>query len=528
MLATLFVVRTLAVDQETTQRASLASSTRALAAAVDGEINRHFATAAALATSQALVERDFATFYRQASEAIKVLPASWVLLVDTKGQQIINTLRPYGDPLTNVGRSDAHQRVMETLKPVVSNVVVGQVSGQATTGVFYPVIYDGKIAYDLVVVLNPNSLGRIMREQKLPEGFLNGVIDRVGNFVARNLGDAKLIGTPASSSWRNAAKASNEGFFDGTSIEGESTITYFINLPRSDWSVAIGASKKVMNASINESLWQVGLLSAVLIALGIASALWFGRRITRPLQQLEVAAAALIENKKITLARTDLREVNRALDAFEITSSALAERQQRQQILVTELNHRVKNTMSMIHSVAVLAARSATDVKDMMNSFTTRLFGISRTQDLLMQSQWSGAQFRDLASSELSPYDNEERTRIVLEGDAIQFSATQATSISMVIHELATNAVKYGALSRPEGRVELKWARTGNRLTIEWRETGGPSVAPPIKEGFGSRLIDVSVKRQLGGTLNSDYRPAGLHCVIEFSLEAPDTPAAQS
>jgi two-component sensor histidine kinase len=525
VMATLFVVRRLAVDQAEGQRAALVSGTRALAAAVDAEINRHFATAVALSTSRALANREFSAFHAQASEAVKALPSSWILLVDESGQQLLNTLRPYGEPLTNVGKSDAHRRVMETLKPVVSNVVVGQVSGRATTGVFYPVIRDGRILYDLIVTLSPENLASTMRAQKLPEGWLNGVMDRSGNFVARNVDHERLVGKPASPDWRAAAQKADEGFFEGTSVEGEPTQTFFVNSKLSGWSVAIGASRKALEMPITQTLWQVGLFSSLLIGLGIASALWFAGRIAWPLKQLENAATELMQGNRVSIARTGLREVNSALEAFEVTSSALADRQQRQQMLVNELNHRVKNTMSMIHSVAVLAARSATDTKDLMSNFTTRLFGISRTQDLLMQSQWAGAQVRELANSELAPYDTDEKRRVTLSGDSIQLSATQATSVGMVLHELTTNAVKYGALSSPDGKVAVTWTisggNDGRRLRIEWQESGGPTITPPEREGFGSRLIETSVRRQLGGTLTADYAPEGLRCTIEFSLEAP-------
>ena len=198
----------------------------------------------------------------------------------------------------------------------------------------------------------------------------------------------------------------------------------------------------------------------------------------------------------------------------------------RQRLLLHELNHRVKNTLATVQSVASLTQRAAKDGGDttLWEAFTGRLQGLAKTNDLLTASNWSGADLTRILDNELGPYQDLPGRRIVLDGPRVSLNPSAALAVGLAIHELATNAAKYGALSLPEGRINVTWRLTPDTdpplLVMEWTERSGPAVSAPTHEGFGSRLIRRGLAQQLGGEIKLDYDPEGVSCVISFPLRA--------
>ncbi|MEG0818641.1 MAG: HWE histidine kinase domain-containing protein, partial [Brevundimonas sp.] len=198
--------------------------------------------------------------------------------------------------------------------------------------------------------------------------------------------------------------------------------------------------------------------------------------------------------------------------------AALATSEHRQRLLINELNHRVKNTLATIQSIAALTARRSSSVEDFMRLFEARLIALSDTHNLLTANGWERARLRDLILLEFRPYAED---RLRMQGPEVMLEAEQALSMGLILHELVTNAAKYGALSCPEGApgwVDVAWSEAddGGLITLDWIEHGGPSVAPPTRSGFGSRLIDVSIRNTLAGSASMDYAEGRLHCRLRF------------
>lgn len=213
---------------------------------------------------------------------------------------------------------------------------------------------------------------------------------------------------------------------------------------------------------------------------------------------------------------------------------------ERQNLLLHELNHRVKNTLTTIQSIAQQTARSAATPEAFVKDFGNRVLALSATHELLTASQWRGTSLRRLLEAELVPYrGSSDGARISLDGPPVHLGSGAVLSLGLAFHELATNAAKYGALSVPEGRVAVRWhwpngapdgmteaAGTETPLSIEWEESGGPPVAMPTRRGFGSRLIERGLAHDLGGRATLDFRPEGLRCVITFPV-TPETMGEQ-
>jgi PAS domain S-box-containing protein len=203
--------------------------------------------------------------------------------------------------------------------------------------------------------------------------------------------------------------------------------------------------------------------------------------------------------------------------------AAVAASEQRQRLLIDELNHRVKNTLATVQSIARQTAKRATDLTDYVNMFEARIMALSHTHNALTRGAWERASLKDLLQVELEPFAREQ---IHMDGPDVQLAPHQALAFGLVFHELATNAAKYGALSVPGGCVRVGWALQGERerLVLTWLESGGPPVTPPSRRGFGSRLVQASVTGELGGKAELAFDPDGFRCRLETSLRS--APAA--
>ncbi|MDG2527700.1 sensor histidine kinase [Caulobacter endophyticus] len=209
----------------------------------------------------------------------------------------------------------------------------------------------------------------------------------------------------------------------------------------------------------------------------------------------------------------------------DVTERKRAEELQR--LLVNELNHRVKNTLATVQSVAGQTLRNAADLGDARESLTTRLLALARTHDILTRESWDGADLHDIMAGLVDSYG--DASRFELAGPPVRLSPKTALSLSLALHELTTNAAKYGALSQSTGQVRVVWSREGEgddeRLRLLWRETGGPPVSPPERQGFGSRLITRGLALELDGEAALDYPSEGVVCTIVARIRR--RPAAQ-
>lgn len=207
---------------------------------------------------------------------------------------------------------------------------------------------------------------------------------------------------------------------------------------------------------------------------------------------------------------------------LDITARKNAE--ERQSLLIHELNHRVKNTLATVQSLAIQTARSNPGAEGVNANFMARLMALSATHDLLTKTYWESTSLHEVFEAELRPHGGIDQERIRTRGAAVKLKPQQALSIGMAIHELATNAAKYGALSSSEGHLSIIWhvdpvEPKPGVLVIEWREQGGPPVRVPERKGFGTRLIDRSIVHELGGKLEMNYAPTGLECLMRIPLE---------
>ncbi len=197
--------------------------------------------------------------------------------------------------------------------------------------------------------------------------------------------------------------------------------------------------------------------------------------------------------------------------------------ERRRQLLLGEMSHRVKNTLAVVQSLARQTLRTGDSNEDFVERFDGRLSALASSHKLLVDSEWAGAELAALALSQLEAYAGGDPRRLKIEGEPVTLTPDIATPFGLVLHELATNAAKYGALSTPQGRVTLSWklnhGNNGRRLTVVWKERGGPPVEPPTRQGFGGVLIEKGLP---GAVVHRDFEREGIVCTME--IELPEIP----
>ena len=201
--------------------------------------------------------------------------------------------------------------------------------------------------------------------------------------------------------------------------------------------------------------------------------------------------------------------------------ASLNETLERRKFLLRELDHRCKNTLAAAQSIADQTLRSAASPRDFAESFSGRLAALSRAHELLTREGWGRARLSEVLYEALEAFGGVDGVRVTAEGPAIELSPESSIAVHMAFHELAVNAARYGALSTPDGRVEIRWnvdlAQPRRMLELVWLERGGPPVVPPARQGFGTRLLERGVGGELGGVSALAFEPEG----VRFTLSAP-------
>ncbi len=212
--------------------------------------------------------------------------------------------------------------------------------------------------------------------------------------------------------------------------------------------------------------------------------------------------------------------VNMLVDISERKSA-----ETRQKLLVDELNHRVKNTLATVQSLVAQTSRGSKSPQTFREHLEGRLIALSQAHDQLSRRNWENADLRDIATAIVAPYRYEAADNVSISGDRVDIDPRRALTLAMIFHELATNAAKYGSLSRTGGRLDVAWEIESNgsqpKLRLHWRESGGPKVSAPSRRGFGTLMVERGLEVELGGAARLEFAPAGVRCEIEFPLNIP-------
>jgi two-component sensor histidine kinase len=367
--------------------------------------------------------------------------------------------------------------VFATKAPQYSNLFIGAAKKQLIVTVEVPVIRDGEVLYDISFSPPVSIFQAIIDKQRPSNDWTISIFDRDGVNFARIPNPQDTVGKRASSSLYAEMSRRPEATLQTVSLEGVPLITSFARSSLTGWTVAAGIAEGSLVGPLWRNLAITSVIGGVLLLTGLAFAV----------------------RMATTIARGEMLH----------------------DLLIDELNHRVKNTLAILQAIAVQTFRSASRTE--REKFEGRLGALAEAHNLLSKEKWQSSDLHDVVGRVLQPYRLNNPERIKMFGPKVPLSPRLAVVLSMIVHEIATNAAKYGALSNDTGTVALNWETISEngrpKLRLVWAESGGPHVVAPVQRGFGSRLIERSARDQLGGEATVDFLPRGVVYTLTSALD---------
>jgi two-component sensor histidine kinase len=493
-------------------------SASALRDIVDRELAAMATTLRVLSTSGYLRTNDLAAFHERASAALEG-SGNYVIVADHSGRQLLNTRVPYGTPLGPISDAATIEETLRGGARYVSDLFSGTVAREYVFNVALPVeVADGEPLI-LVMTRSARSLQPMLRQAKLDPGWSGTLIDRNGLVVAAT-GEAET-GSPAPFLAAGPLEESSLATVTFDSPGGEMVLAVRRSF-ESGWRTVASAPAAAIEAPIRHSLMLLLLAGLALLVLTVLLAVVLGRIVSRPLLRLAGQARALGHGGTVAPLASPVREVN---EVSRMLSAASAERKSAEdqvRFLMRELSHRAKNQLAVVVAMARRTAENSRNMAEFEKVFSERLMALARSTDLLVHQNWRGVALNGLVEAHLEPFAGDKGGRLHISGPLIEIGPEAAQSIGLALHELATNAAKYGALSVPEGRVTVSWrfaGAAGELLRLEWKESGGPPVEDPTRTGFGSLVIQRTVAQSLNGEVVHDFRPEGVFWAIDLPVE---------
>ena len=432
---------------------------------------------------------------------------------------------PDSTPL-QVGERPYFRRALETKTLTVSELVTGTVSGRHMIALVQPMLdHRGAVETVLILTMAPRSISELLARVPLPGGAIIGVLDRQGRRVARVPFDAALIG---GSPPVPGLAAHLSGGVDGQLVQpAEDEVDRFYGFAPSsrtpDLVAYVGLAGGAMFAAEDRLLIRQLALSMAAFVLAALVAFWFGSyAVRRPIMELRsamqrVAAGDLAVRAEVA---SRIEELSELAASFNEMAEKRRHAEEQQRVLLRELNHRMKNSFATVRSIAAQTLRHSDNEAEFQHAFDGRLAALSKASTLLTASSWQAADLRELIEATLEPFRTDDNLR--LRGPRVTLASEATLTLGLALHELATNAAKYGAFSVPGGRVEIGWEVQGpadqRRLVLDWTEHGGPPAREPEHRGFGRSLIERSVAYELDGSAEITFAPEGVRCHIEIPL----------
>ncbi len=515
--------------------AAVKNRNRAFMSAVDAELKGSIVTLQALAASRRLAQGDVAGFHQDARDVLQTQPG-WlnIILIDAAGRQVVNALQPWGTRLPDKPDDrESFERAVETGEATVGGVRPGGTFAKRPgIPLRVPVIREGRLAYLLTAVLKPEAFQALFEKQQVPEGWVSGLVDAQGRFVARV--PPKPIGSMAGRDYLVAVRAAREGWYRGKTVEGLDTYTAHVASELSGWTLGFAIPSELVLGPAQRSAWL--LLGGALLSFGIAFgiALWLGRRISRPMSELAGAAATLGTSDAPLGVRTRIRELEDLAGALNAASRGIRERDQALRARTAELqradanktqflallSHELRNPLApLANGLTLLRMRypqAGTETQAMMDRQIRQLTRL--IDDLLDVSRIDRGKL-ELRRERVS-VDSVVRTGIETAKPALEAKAHElvvryapeslhvegdAVRLSQVVANLLNNAAKF---TPGGGRIEVATRAEGGEALIAVKDNG-----IGFAEGDGPRIFEMFVQLDASRTQSAGGLGLGLTLV---------------
>lgn len=505
--------------QERVVETLITGTSRSIVQAVERELTANITTMRVLATTPALNARDYAAFYERARAGLQGTGTAAYLL-DADMVPLMTTRMPYPERPKTSSDPETARRSLETRTVMVSNLVFSEAAQRFVFNIMQPIFPpDGGPGMVLGISRDAETLAATLVADKLPEGWNVALIDGTGRVIAGSAaasrtGDYFTLLNPDSLS-------SAQGWNEISTTSGEMVAA----IQRSfltGWTLVAWAPRDVVARPLADAFWSLLVGGLLLAALVILVIYWVSLQIGRSVHRLEDDAELVGAGETVPARDYPITEIANISSALSEASRKRRAAEVEVRFLMRELAHRSKNQMTVIAAMAKQTAKGADSVPDFVASFEKRIFGLARSTDLLLANGAVGVDLEELLTRQIEPFGPVDGKRVKLSGPSMRLNMQSAQIIGMAAHELATNAVKYGAFATDLGSLRVTWTRTPGAVQFEWRETV-PSL-PPLTErkGFGTTVLENMVGRALGAEVTRTLHDDGIEWRFAIPNEALD------
>ncbi|CDZ70162.1 Signal transduction histidine kinase [Neorhizobium galegae bv. orientalis] len=523
-LPLLIFVGYLMTELEANEREILAAETaedaQLIARSIDRELQDMATTLRLLVTSPELEAGDLRAFHNRTQNSLRS-DSLYILVVNADGQQRLNTRVPFDAPLGKISSMLGLQSAVNNGVTEVSNVFFGATSGKHVFNVTMPL--PKEISHSgaaMIMTQNAEDLQKLISTEGLPDGWSVAVVDGAGKVVTSLGAHALGSGTAFPSDMLKLMTG-----FKGTieDVDGNRRQMYgYAQITGWTWKAVVWGPIDAAQASILTTWRQLIAGGAIFLTLGMLIAWFVGRQLRIPIRQIAEMAERIGKGEIVSPVETKIREANQVAVALSNASFDRSEAEDRIHLILHELVHRTKNILTLIQAMMRQLARQDTTMEEFQKAISTRLQGLGKSIEALAKEQWAGVSIRRVIEIHMSTFAD-VADRVELQGTDFILKAEAVQNLGLILHELATNSVKYGALSVPQGRVRIAWKDMvdeddgESRLELVWEERDGPAVHEPSRTGFGTTIIRRHAAAAFAGQVEIDFRNEGLR----WSLNAP-------
>ncbi|WPZ15053.1 sensor histidine kinase [Nitratireductor rhodophyticola] len=487
-----------------------------IAEAVDRELSGMSTTLRVLSTTPSLASGDLKDFYDRARLALAG-SGSYLRVLDENYRLLINTGVPFGEPLTPLNEPETARAALKGGVTITSGVFFGKLDGKWSFKVVKPYFPENGPPRILVMTRNADTLVDVLSQQMLRGGWNASVVDKnnivvASSFMSSDVGKTFFLNLDGTGIQHEAEPAEGREGGTYTAIIGESGV--------SGWKAVVWASTKTIEEPMRHSLRMLLAGGLLVIAIGAFAAWLLGRQIAGPVRRLARDARRLGAGEPVHAIEYPIAEV--ATVSSALAEAALDREQAENEIrlLMREVAHRSKNQLTVVSSMAKQTARSSRTFAGFQDAFQKRLHGLARSTDLLIAGGAAGVELRELLAAQVDPFRPDSAERLKMTGPKFRLANQPAQTVGLAVHELATNASKYGAFSTSTGRLEISWKVKDDILTLTWREHVSKGRRRNVRRrGFGTEIIE----RMVGGTLDAEisrvFHRDGLECVFRIPVD---------
>jgi len=516
-LPILAFVALLLLQLEDNERSALRRDTvqdaQVLARSIDRQLQDMWTTLRLLSTSPELEKADFAAFHERTKSAL-ASEDLFVILTDAEGNQLLNTRRPFGAPLRRMSNLPSLWNVLNAHRTEVSDVFVGATSGEPVFNVTMPLPASAPGAA-LIATQNARELAQLVNIDGLPPGWSAAVLDSAGHVVAAS-GPAGF--KPGSAFYPEIlpAMTAASGAYQNNRVLPQSLLGY-AQIPGWSWKTVVWGPIASAQSSIT-STWRFLIVGGVaLLAIALVAVYAVARQVRGTIRNIAEMADRMGRGEIVAPIETSVIEANQVAVALSNASFDRSQTEDRLHFVMHELVHRTKNLLALAQAMMRQLAKQTDSIDTFQRAVADRLEGLARSIEVLTSEQWSGVSLRRLIDIHLATFLQAPQ-QLDVRGKDFLLKPEAVQNLGLALHELATNSVKYGALSVPGGRIEIGWTdrpgENGTMLSLTWTESGGPAVSPPTHAGFGTTVIRTHAAAAFSGTVEVDFPPEGLRWVL--------------